>query len=153
MVVQIFASVLFEVALALVPRCSLKVEAVDPNSFAWVHQVLAIDSSVVGNERITGSSYVNLLFNCVKGPIVLSVSSGDLLADTGQESLSVEEAGQPVRDGSLFHQPVVEQVVTLLHRAKPAAQSRVQPGDFGSRWIGQEELRYPQVVESLDAFC
>jgi len=140
---QLFASVFFEEALAFVPGCTFKVEAVNPDTFSWVHKVFAINSGVIGNQNVARSCYIDLLLYCVKGPVVCSVGSGDLLADTSQESLSIGESGQPVGDGSLFHEPVVEQVVTLYHGTKPSGKSWVQPRNLSSRRIGQEELRYP----------
>ena len=82
MVMELFASVFFEEALALVPRCTFKVEAMDPYAFSWVHKVFTINSGVISDEYVTRSSYIDLLLYSVKGPVVCSMCSGDLLADT-----------------------------------------------------------------------
>jgi len=87
--------------LALVPGGAFEVQTVDPYAFRRLRNILALDLGVISDYCVAGVRDFSTLFDCVKGPVICSVRTGDLLTHTSEEALWVEEPSEPVGDRSL----------------------------------------------------
>jgi len=96
--VEVLVLRVFEVTLTLVPGSAFEVQTMDPYTFRRLRNSLALNLGVISDYCVAGVGDFSTLFNCVEGPVVDSVSTGDLLTHTGEEALWVEEPSEPVGD-------------------------------------------------------
>lgn len=87
--------------MTLVPGRAFKVQTVDPYAFGRLRNILALDLGVISDYGVAGVRDFSPLFDCIKGPVVGSMSTGDLLTHTSEEALWVEEPSEPVGDRPL----------------------------------------------------
>lgn len=123
----------------------------DPNTFSGFLDSLAFDVGIISNDGVAWVSNFGAVLDGIESPVVSSMGTSYFLLDRGEETLGVEESGQPERDGSVFLEPVIKSEVTVLERTQPLGECGTEPRHFGTRGINQPHGGYTEIKNEFDA--
>ena len=101
------------------------------NTLRWWVNLLALNSALITLDGVLGNLRSEL--DLVERPTL--PDSGDFLLHGSQETLSVEETGQPEGWWSLLEHPVEELEVSVQKSSDPSGQLHGHPGDFCAGWV------------------
>jgi len=102
---KIFTLGVFKVTLRLVPGSSFEVKSMDPDTFRWLGDALSFNASVVTDKSVSRICNFRARLDGIQSPVVSSVSTSDFLSNGSEESLTIEESSQPVRNRPVFLEP------------------------------------------------
>jgi hypothetical protein len=124
---EILGGLLFESLVVLVPLGTFEVKTVHEDTFIDTLDNLAFDSAVITRDDLLQD--FSLVVDLIEGPSIF-VLAGNLLFHGGEETLGIEEPGQPegwwafsCRRG----QPIVKLVMSIEETLQPSGKGRSQP--------------------------
>jgi len=145
---HVFANLLLESLVCLVPLATFKEETVDEDTFGWWVESLAFNAAVIATNDVLKDFC--LVVDLIERPALTLLLSSDLLLHGSEETLRVEEASQPEALGSLLEEPAVELVVTIEETLEPGGQTGSHPGDFDTSGIVLPLARHTEIADGVD---
>jgi len=144
LIVQFLWLRIFQSSLLSIPASALKVEAVDVNTFLWMVDGLAFDSSIFSLDDLL--EYIGGVLYFIEWPgLLLSI---DLLLHGSQETLRIKESCQPEWWWSFtLGDPEIELGISIKKTLDPTWEGSRQPGNFCASWVilelfGDSEIEY-----------
>ena len=120
MIIELLRVGVFKSLLSSVPARSFKEETVDVNTLVWSIDGLSFDSSIVSLDDVLQD--LGRVDDLIKRPVLGFSLSGDLLLHGSEETLWVEETGQPEGWWSFLGDPSIELMVSIEKTLDPSSK-------------------------------